>query len=121
MTAESREDRPDLMRTYHLEDRLWEVLLLTDSSWVGKTLQEIAIGSGHGLTVLSVVRHDEPQLHKQAGKQGYRSLIVVFELRWVQLPFITPARNAKKVIFNQWPYVTFFAPVTACLESVILN
>jgi uncharacterized protein with PhoU and TrkA domain len=28
----------------------------------GEALQEIAIGSGHGLTVLSVVRHDEPQL-----------------------------------------------------------
>jgi di/tricarboxylate transporter len=60
--AESRDDRTDLMRTYHLEDRLWEVLLLDDSSWVGKRLREIAIGSGHGLTVLSVVRHDEPQL-----------------------------------------------------------
>ena len=58
----SREDRTDLMRTYHLEDRLWEVLLQNDSSWVGKTLQDVAIGSGHGLTVLSVVRHDEPQL-----------------------------------------------------------
>jgi di/tricarboxylate transporter len=60
--AESREDRTDLMRTYHLEDRLWEVLLLNDSSWVGKPLHEITIGSEHGLTVLSVVRHDEPQL-----------------------------------------------------------
>jgi di/tricarboxylate transporter len=60
--VESREDRTDLMRTYHLEDRLWEVLLLNDSSWVGKTLHEIAIGSGHGLTVLSVVRLDESQL-----------------------------------------------------------
>lgn len=59
---ESREDRTDLMRTYHLEDRLWEVLLLDDSSWRGKTLQEIEIGSGHGLTVFSVVRHDQPQL-----------------------------------------------------------
>lgn len=60
--AESRDDRTDLMRTYRLEDRLWEILLLHDFSWVGKTLQEIAIGSGHGLTVLSVVRHDEPRL-----------------------------------------------------------
>ncbi|MDP3430651.1 MAG: SLC13 family permease, partial [Desulfomicrobium sp.] len=63
--VESRADRTDLMQTYHLEDRLWEVLLLDDSSWVGKTLQEIAIGGGHGLTVLSVVRHDEPQLHNR--------------------------------------------------------
>ncbi|ACU89281.1 SLC13 family permease [Desulfomicrobium baculatum] len=63
--VESREDRSGLMRTYHLEDRLWEVLLLDDSSWVGKTLQEIALGGGHGLTVLSVVRHDEPQLHNR--------------------------------------------------------
>ncbi len=61
-SGESREDRTDLMRTYHLEDRLWEVLLLNDSSWVGKTVQEITVGSGHGLTVLSVVRHDEPHL-----------------------------------------------------------
>jgi len=60
--AESREDRADLMRTYQLEDRLWEVLILNNSSWVGKRLQEIGIGSEHGLTVLSVVRHDEPQL-----------------------------------------------------------
>ena len=58
----SREDRTDLMRTYHLEDRLWEVLLEDDSSWRGKTLREVAIGSGHGLTVFSVVRHDQPQL-----------------------------------------------------------
>jgi di/tricarboxylate transporter len=64
--AESRQDRTDLMRTYHLEDRLWEVLILNNSSWVGKRLQEIAIGSGHGLTVLSVVRHDEPQLLNRA-------------------------------------------------------
>ena len=64
---ENREDRTDLMRTYHLEDRLWEVLLLDDSSWVGKTMPEIAIGSGHGLTVLSVVRHDEPQLLNRVG------------------------------------------------------
>ena len=57
-----RGNRTDLMRTYHLEDRLWEVLLLDDSSWAGKTLQQVAIGSGHGLTVFSVVRHDQPQL-----------------------------------------------------------
>ncbi len=63
--VESRGDHTDLMRTYHLEDRLWEVLLLNDSSWVGKTLQEIAIGNEHGLTVLSVVRHDEPHLVKR--------------------------------------------------------
>ena len=56
------QDRTDLMRTYHQEDRLWEVLILNNSSWVGKRLQEIAIGSGHGLTVLSIVRHDDPQL-----------------------------------------------------------
>ncbi len=31
----------------------------------GKTLQEIEIGSGNGLTILSVVRHDEPQLHNR--------------------------------------------------------
>lgn len=33
-----------------------------DSAWVGKTMPEIAIVSGHGLTVLAAVRHDEPQL-----------------------------------------------------------
>ena len=60
--AESWEDRTDLMRTYQLKDRLWEVLILNNSSWAGKRLQEIAIGSEHGLTILSVVRHDEPQL-----------------------------------------------------------
>ncbi len=65
-TAGNRENRVDLMRTYHLEDRLWEVLLLDDSPWVGKRLQEIEIGSEHGLTVLSVVRHDEPRLLIQA-------------------------------------------------------
>jgi di/tricarboxylate transporter len=63
--TKSLEEKTDLMRTYHLEDRLWEVLLLNDSAWVGKTLQEIEIGSGHGLTVLSVVRHNEPQLHNR--------------------------------------------------------
>ncbi|MHB8122140.1 MAG: SLC13 family permease [Desulfuromonadaceae bacterium] len=63
--VESREDRTALMRTYHLEDRLWEVLLLNDSAWVGKTLQNVAIASGYGLTVLAVVRQDEPQLHNR--------------------------------------------------------
>ena len=63
--VKSLENRVDLMRTYHLEDRLWEVLILDDSLWVGKRLKEIEIGSEHGLTVLSVVRHDEPQLLNQ--------------------------------------------------------
>ena len=65
--AESGEDRTDLMRTYHLNDRLWEVLLLNDSSLEGKRLQEITIGSEYGITVLSVVRHDEPQLLNRVG------------------------------------------------------
>ena len=60
--VENQEDSTDLMQTYHLEDRLWEVLLLKDSSWEGKKLQEIAIGNKHGLAVLSVVRRNEAQL-----------------------------------------------------------
>lgn len=63
--VDNRGDRTDLMRTYHLEDRLWEVLLLNESLCVGKTLKEI--GSVQGLAILSVVRHDEPQLHNRLG------------------------------------------------------
>jgi di/tricarboxylate transporter len=50
-----------LMRTYHLEDRLWEVLVRRGSPLVGRSVVDLQLGSEYGLVVLFLLRADEPR------------------------------------------------------------
>jgi di/tricarboxylate transporter len=59
--AES-EDRSQLVDTYHMHERLWEVWVDESSPVVSKALHELAIGEEYGLTVLAVV-HKNHETH----------------------------------------------------------
>jgi di/tricarboxylate transporter len=58
-SAETREEErrpPDhLVRTYHLEERLWELWVMPESPAVGRSLRELGVGNRYGLNVISVV------------------------------------------------------------------
>jgi len=51
-------ERPDLIETYGLVDRLWEVWVQDRSPAVGKTIRELGLGERFGLCVVAVVRSD---------------------------------------------------------------
>ncbi len=53
------DQRPDLIKTYDLVDRLWEVWVQEQSSAVGKTIRELGLGERFGLCVVAVVRSDQ--------------------------------------------------------------
>ncbi len=50
--------RPDLIETYDLVDRLWEVWVQDQSPAVGKTIRDMGLGERFGLCVVAVVRSD---------------------------------------------------------------
>ncbi len=52
-------ERPDLIETYGLADRLWEVWVQDRSPAVGKTIRELGLGERFGLCVVAVVRSDQ--------------------------------------------------------------
>lgn len=54
--------RTDLMTTYQLAERLWEVRLLPTSPLVRRALAESGIGTRLGVTVLAIVRDRETRL-----------------------------------------------------------
>jgi di/tricarboxylate transporter len=65
-SAETREEErrpPDhLVRTYHLEERLWELWVMPESPAVGRSLRELGVGNRYGLNVISVVGESPRQL-----------------------------------------------------------
>jgi di/tricarboxylate transporter len=65
-SAEAGEDQrvpPDhLVRTYQLEERLWELWVAPDSPATGKSLRELGVGKQYGLNVISVVGEEPRRL-----------------------------------------------------------
>ncbi|MFP4346069.1 MAG: SLC13 family permease [Anaerolineales bacterium] len=49
----------ELMRTYDMQERLWELSLKPESHLVGQNLAETNIGNRYGLSVLSMLRNHE--------------------------------------------------------------
>jgi di/tricarboxylate transporter len=52
-------ERADLIKTYNLEDRLWELWVQDDSLAVGKSIRELGLGERFGLSVMAVVRSED--------------------------------------------------------------
>jgi di/tricarboxylate transporter len=60
---EKREDeRPDLIKTYDLEERLWEVWIHEHSPLVGSSVKNLGVGQAYGLAVITLVHHKKPKL-----------------------------------------------------------
>ncbi len=51
--------RDDVIDTYALNERLWEILIRPKSDVVGKPLKEIGMGKQHGLSPIMVIRKKE--------------------------------------------------------------
>ncbi len=60
-------ERPNLIATYDLVDRLWEVWVQDRSPAVGKTIKELGLGEKYGLVVVAVVRSDQQMPAEQTG------------------------------------------------------
>jgi di/tricarboxylate transporter len=70
--------RPNLIETYDLHERLWEVWVHEDSPVVGSAVMDLKVGEKYGLSVITLVHHEKPQL-VQEGKikiQGGDILLV---------------------------------------------
>ena len=52
----------DLIKTYDLHDRLWEVWVHEDSPLVGSQVRDLEVGERYGLNVITLVHQEEPQL-----------------------------------------------------------
>ncbi len=52
-------EEENLLETYQMEERLWEVVVRRESSAVGKSVNEIGIGEKYGLSVIMVIRNRE--------------------------------------------------------------
>lgn len=61
---ESKEasDSPNLIKTYDLQERLWEVWIHENSPVVGSTIIDLKVGETYGLSVITLVHHAKPQL-----------------------------------------------------------
>ncbi len=72
-------ERPDLIETYGLTDRLWEVWVQDRSPAVGKTIRELGLGEWFGLCVVAVVRSDQqlPAEHTELRIQAGDILLVL--------------------------------------------
>ena len=53
--------RDDLIATYHLAERLWEIWVRQDAPAAGTSLKEIGIGRRYGLSVISLLRDGRQQ------------------------------------------------------------
>lgn len=58
----SQNERPDLIKTYDLKERLWEVWIHDRSPLVGSSVKELKIGETYGLGVITIVHHKKPKL-----------------------------------------------------------
>jgi di/tricarboxylate transporter len=56
-----QESRDDLVATYHLDKRLWEIWVRQDAPIAGISLQQIGIGQRYGLSVISLLRDERQQ------------------------------------------------------------
>lgn len=57
--ASDRKDESDLLHTYGIGKRLWEIWIAEGSLASGKTVHEIGIGRQYGLGVVAVLRNDK--------------------------------------------------------------
>jgi di/tricarboxylate transporter len=57
-----KDERPDLIKIYELEERLWEILIHDRSPLVGSSIKELKIGEAYGLGVITIVHHKKPKL-----------------------------------------------------------
>jgi di/tricarboxylate transporter len=113
------DDGPDLMHTYHLEDRLWEVLVQGSSDWVGKRMREVTIGSEYGLTVVSVVRHDDPQLLKQGEFVLEKDDILLVSGRKTRVDEMVQEKSGLKVLGHPSEAEEFPASSGELIEVVV--
>lgn len=67
--AEASEQKPevDLVATYHLDERLWEIWVRQDAPLAGTSLTELGIGRRYGLSVLSLLRDGRQQPVDEGG------------------------------------------------------
>jgi len=59
--SSTRKPRDDLVETYHLAERLWEVWVRQDAPVAGTSLKEIGVGRRYGLSVISLLRDGRQQ------------------------------------------------------------
>ncbi|MDY6827515.1 MAG: SLC13 family permease [Bacillota bacterium] len=52
-------DKPDLIETYGLADRLWEIWVPEESAAVEKSIREMGLGEQFGLVLVAVARAEE--------------------------------------------------------------
>lgn len=57
----AEEPAGDLVTTYHLDERLWEIWVRQRAPVTGLSLKEIGIGQRYGLSVISLLRHGRQQ------------------------------------------------------------
>jgi di/tricarboxylate transporter len=71
-------EQEDLVATYHLQERLWEVWVREDAPVAGTPLAQIAIGQRYGLSVISLLRNgrQQPVDDVSIGLQGKDVLLV---------------------------------------------
>ena len=72
------ETEEDLVATYHLQERLWEVWVREDAPVAGTPLEQIGIGRRYGLSVISLLRdgRQQPVDDVSIGLQGKDVLLV---------------------------------------------
>lgn len=58
-----------LVKRYHLRERLWEAQILDDSPLAGKTLAQAKLGEGLGLSVIAIWRGREALLRLEADSE----------------------------------------------------
>ncbi len=61
------EAKDDLIATYHLDERLWEIWVRPDAPIAGASLDDIAIGRRYGLSVISLLRDGRQQPVEDVG------------------------------------------------------
>ena len=75
---QSEETEEDLVATYHLQERLWEIWVRPDAPVAETPLEQIAIGRRYGLSVISLLRdgRQQPVDDVTIGLQGEDVLLV---------------------------------------------
>jgi di/tricarboxylate transporter len=60
--GERKDGTQDLIQAYDLWDRLWEISVYKDSTFIGKSTEEIHAVRKYGLSIVAIVRDDETRL-----------------------------------------------------------
>ncbi len=60
LTKNSADPGDSLVKVYHLHDRMWELWVKKKTPAEGKSLREMGLGERHGLSLIAIVRAQEP-------------------------------------------------------------